>query len=414
MNKINVIKRDGRLKDFDYRRIENAINKAYLEVYGEECGIDLEDDITDEIIALAEDNGAISVEEIQDIVVGVLMEKDSKVGEAYESYRRERNFEREKNSDFNQLVNKTLNCLNIQNSNANVDESSFGGRKFECAGALMRQHALNYLIPKEIADAHRNNIIYQHDLDSYSIGEHNCSFVDGKNLINKTGFSTRNGDVRPAKNLETALQLLAVIFQIQSQEQFGGVGLANYDYEIEEQVEISFKKLFCEVIEDDYDKILNWEELPEEINLENEDELIEKYPKIMNKVMKKLNKMGLNATVGLYHNLNTLESRPGSQVPFTSINFGLRTTKAGRLLSKWVLQASLEGIGKHHRTSIFPISIFQYSQGINSDEGDPNYDLKQLAIKSMTHRIYPNWVNNNWKNNVYDPNNPETAMSTMG
>ena len=91
--KINVIKRDGRLKDFDYRRIENAIDKAYLEVYGYECGIDLEDDITDEIIALAEDNGAISVEEIQDIVVGVLMEEDSKVGEAYDNYRKERTFE---------------------------------------------------------------------------------------------------------------------------------------------------------------------------------------------------------------------------------------------------------------------------------------------------------------------------------
>lgn len=413
MSKLKVIKRDGLIKDFDESRIISAVKKAYEEAELE-VNIDILGDILKKVQEVGKDKERLSVEEIQDVVVDILKKEENIVGELYEKYRLERNFEREKNSEFNKLVNKTLNCLDVQNSNANVDESSFGGRKFECAGALMRQHALNFLIPKDIADAHRKNQVYQHDLDSYSIGEHNCAFVDGKTLINETGFSTRNGDVRPSKNLETALQLLAVIFQIQSQEQYGGVGLANYDYELEEQVNISFRKLFSEVIEDDYNKFIYWEDLPEEIHIENEDELTEKYPEIMNKVMKKLNKMGLNATIGLYHNLNTLESRPGSQVPFTSINLGLRTTNAARLLTKWVFEASLDGIGEHHRTSIFPISIFQYSKGINSDKGDPNYDLKQLAIKSMTHRIYPNWVNNDWSNNVYDPNNPETAMSTMG
>ena len=127
-----------------------------------------------------------------------------------------------------------------------------------------------------------------------------------------------------------------------------------------------------------------------------------------------LEKEGKQAAQGLYHNLNTLESRQGSQVPFTSINLGRDTTPEGKLVTKWMLEASLDGIGKFHLTSIFPISIFQYKVGCNVNKNDANYDLKQLALKSMSKRIYPNWCNCDWSQAHEDLENPDTYFSTMG
>lgn len=127
-----------------------------------------------------------------------------------------------------------------------------------------------------------------------------------------------------------------------------------------------------------------------------------------------LEKEGAQAAQGLYHNLNTLESRQGSQVPFTSINLGRDTSPEGRLVTKWMMEASIEGIGKFHLTSIFPISIFQYKSGTNANPEDPNYDLKQLALKSMSKRIYPNWCNGDWSQAHEDPDNPDSFFSTMG
>lgn len=157
-------------------------------------------------------------------------------------------------------------------------------------------------------------------------------------------------------------------------------------------------------------------------------EYIEQFPKMLsindkkanehksayNYAIEMLEEEGKQAAQGLYHNLNTLESRQGSQLPFTSINLGRDTSVEGRLVTKWILNASIDGIGKYHLTSIFPISIFQYKQGINASPSDPNYDIKQLALKSMSHRIYPNWVNGDWSQAHEDVDNPDTFMSTMG
>mgnify|MGYP000833193227 FL=1 len=123
---------------------------------------------------------------------------------------------------------------------------------------------------------------------------------------------------------------------------------------------------------------------------------------------------GKQSAQSLYHNLNTLESRAGSQIPFTSINFGTDTSTEGKLVSKWLMAASLDGIGKYHLTPIFPISIFKYKNGVNAHNGDPNYDIKKLAIKSLSRRIYPNIVNCNFSGNIEEPGNPDTEMATMG
>lgn len=130
--------------------------------------------------------------------------------------------------------------------------------------------------------------------------------------------------------------------------------------------------------------------------------------------MDMLEREGKQAAQGLWHNLGTLESRAGSQVPFSSLGYGRDTSPEGRLVSRWFLEASLEGIGKHHRTSIFPISIFSYKKGCNANPDDPNYDLKKLAIESLSKRIYPNFANGDWSQAHEDPDDPDTIFTTMG
>lgn len=191
-----------------------------------------------------------------------------------------------------------------------------------------------------------------------------------------------------------------------------GTGSAHIDYDLEPFVDKSFRKYIKEGSKyfDNTDI-----EVSKNITVENVKRARDLYGnRVIDYALDKLDKEGTQSAQGLYHNLNTLESRPGSQVPFTSINFGRRNTEASRMIDKWLLKASLDGIGKFHRTSIFPISIFQYKKGINDKEGTPNYDIKKLAIESMSKRIYPNWVNCDWKNNIEDITNPDTTMATMG
>ncbi len=413
---LKVIKRDGREKEFDIERVKLAIKKAYIDVFGDDIRFSksntkIINNIGNQIELL--NNKEISVENIQDIVEKTLSQFNKDVYLSYRKYREERRRLRDCNGDTYKKIDKILNCSDVVNSNANVDEYSFGGRKFESANLLLKRYALDKIMTKEEAQAHIENRYYQHDLDSYAIGEHNCSFPDIKTQLNR-GFTTRNGDVRGAKSIATAMQQVAVIFQIQSQEQFGGTGSCHIDYDLEDSVRCSFRKHFAKALYYLENKDIDYKDLDEEINIESIDILKEKYPKLMNYALRELEFEGQQAAQGLYHNLNTLESRPGSQVPFTSINLGRRETVAGKLVTKWLLNASIDGIGELHKTSIFPISIFQYKKGVNDKKGTPNYDLKQLAIKSMTKRIYPNWVNCDWVKNKEDINNPDTYMATMG
>ncbi|MEG0307215.1 MAG: anaerobic ribonucleoside-triphosphate reductase [Clostridium sp.] len=414
--KLSIIKRDSRVKDFDMERIHIAIKKAHEEVYGEDIRfeeqyVEIESIIKRDILEL--NKNQIFIEVIQDIVINALKQNDIKVAKAYGDYREKRRIARDTNGDTYKKLDKVLQCSDVMNSNANVDEHSFGGRKFESANVILKRYTLDKMIKPKVANAHIENRLYIHDLDSYATGMHNCSFPDIKKLINN-GFITRNGDVRGANGLSTAFQLVAVIFQIQSQEQFGGTGSCHIDYDLEEQVDISFRKHFADAYFYFEEKEVKWRELADEICVENKDLLKVKYPKLTAFALRELDREGMQSAQGLYHNLNTLESRPGSQVPFTSINLGKRATVAGRMITRWLMMASIDGIGKYHKTSIFPISIFQYKKGVNDVEGTKNYDLKRLAIESMSKRIYPNWVNCDWSKNIEDTNNPDTAMATMG
>ena len=403
-----IEKRDGSIVDFNKDKITNAILKAMKSV-------DMVDEkeasnVTTQVVKeVNKANKSIpGVEDIQDIVEEKLMKKLPKVAKEYITYRNQRNIIRNRKSATMINIKKILNCSNVQNSNANIDEYSFGGRKNESANLIQKEIALNDLIDPEITEAYNEGRLYIHDLSEYTIGEHNCLFADIPRLL-ANGFEARNGDVRPASCFSTACQLLAVIFQIQSQCQFGGVADNAIDRHLAPYVRKSFIK--------HYKNGLHWFGNPgdwdtftanHEFNIETASISAEwNIFKAFNRMaymfaMESLEKEGLQSTQALYHNLNTLESRAGSQVPFTSINFGLDTSFEGRKVTEWCLKASIDGIGKNHSTSIFPISIFVNKKEVNDRVYTPNYDLKKLAIKSLTKRIYPNFANGDWISNKAD------------
>ena len=372
-----IIKRDGKKDDFIKDKISSAILKAYKDRYGDNKKEyeKIANKIANNIYSMKKD--VMTVEEIQDIVIRELMDYDKDVAICYNNYREERTKVRESKTTLVKNVSRRINASNVENSNANVDENSFSGREKEASADVQKYIALELgVLSKEVSDAHKNMECYQHDLEKAPIGEHNCLNVDMKKLLQ--GFKTRNGDVRKANRFSTACQLYAVIFQCQSQVQFGGVGSVHIDYDLAPYVKISFYKTYKKIAK----RILFFytNNMKKKLfdRLSPEMSIID-YPKygiykiIYDYAMEDLINEGRQSCQALYHNLNTLESRQGSQVPFTSINFGRDTSPEGRLVSEWLMYASLDGIGEHHRTSIFPISIFQYKQGVNANPEDPNY-----------------------------------------
>ena len=217
-----VTKRDGRKVDFNKQKIEDAILKAFNEVDGKitEYARVKAANIADYIASIAETED-LGIEQIQDYVEnGLMSTKRKDVARAYILYRDKRTRAREKNSVLIKKIGEKINASSIQNQNANVDEMSFGGRKGEAASELMKDYALKYCMSEMSRNNHNNNEVYIHDLDSYSLGMHNCLSVPFDDLLAK-GFNTRQTDVRPANSVNTAFQLVAVIFQLQSLQQFG-------------------------------------------------------------------------------------------------------------------------------------------------------------------------------------------------
>lgn len=416
-----VIKRDGRKVQFDKQKIQNAINGAFQDVNGQECndnGVLVH--IMGYINAYQELNDAIEVEKIQDIVERSLMEMGYyNVAKAYIRYRYEHELERQKKKqeDFDSLITSKLMASDVQNQNANVDEHSFGGRMGEVNSEVLRQYALEHCMSQMARDNHLNNEIYIHDLDHYAVGDHNCLSIPFDKLLAK-GFNTRQTDVRPANSINTAFQLVAVIFQLQSLMQFGGVAATHLDWTMVPYVRKSFRKHFIDGLkycEPDFPfNIQEYSQhIPDDASIESNEYKMQ--PNAYKYAMDKTTQETHQAVEGMYHNLNTLQSRSGNQLPFTSINYGTCTLPEGRMVTKALLEVSIEGLGKLHKTSIFPCGIFQCMKGVNRKPEDPNYDLFRLALKSTAQRLYPNYVNVDWSVNAgYDRNDPRTYTSTMG
>lgn len=425
---MTVQKRDGRRVKFDKEKIKIAVLKAFIDVDGEETSYAKEKarDIAYYIESLEK---SMTVEDIQDIVEEKLMASNRKdVARTYIIYRNNRTTIRERNTQLMKDISEKLNANNVQNQNANVDEKSFGGRVGEASDAVLKKYALDNCMSEMARNNHLNNEIYIHDLNSYAVGMHNCLSIPFDKLLEE-GFNTRQTDVRPAQSVSTAFQLVAVISQIQSLQQFGGVSATHLDWTMVPYVRKSFYKhlkngLMYMGKASDY-KVYN-EHLKEikekhDIGIENSD--WSKYftenfyipQDVHDYALEMTEKEVYQAVEGLYHNLNTLQSRSGNQLPFTSINYGTCTEPEGRMVTKALLEVSINGIGKLHKTSIFPCGIFQCMKGINRKPGDPNYDLFRLALKSTSQRLYPNYANVDWSGNEgYDRNDPKTYFSTMG
>ena len=446
-----IIKRDGREVAFNKDKIEEAILRAFVSVdgdvseYAEQKAEKIADFIEEAAIETEE---PYTVEEIQDMVEkGLMSTKRKDVAKAYILYREERNKMRNFNDSRTQAMREKLLARNIENQNANVDEFSFGGRKGEADSVIMKNFALDYCMSKKSRENHLNNEIYIHDLDSYAVGMHNCLTIPFDDLL-ANGFNTRQTDVRSANSVNTAFQLVAVIFQLQSLQQFGGVSASHLDWTMvpyvrksffkhyyiaymktkEEFVQLDLMNMLFDTYEDEVGVTRNrfddWidsnkEKCLKELGLTKDDFYFDNKdnldPYLYQSALFDTIIETQQAVEGMYHNLNTLQSRSGNQLPFTSVNYGTCTLSEGRVITKALLSGCIKGVGKLHKTSIFPCGIFQYMKGVNDKPGTPNYDLYRLALKSTAKRLYPNYANVDWSGNAgYDRNDPRTYFSTMG
>ena len=411
---MTVTKRNGSCVAFDKQKIISAMQKAFKETYGEINAdmIACSEKVANEIEGMEKDLG---VEEIQDLVEKKLMATKYKdVAKVYINYRFLHKMARSQYTELMEAVGGKLAGKDIENQNANVDEHSFGGRVGEATRIVTKKFALEYIVSPMAKANHENNEIYIHDLDNYAVGNHNCLSIPFDELL-ANGFNTRQTDVRPAQSVNTAFQLVAVIFQLQSLQQFGGVSATHLDWTMVPYVRKSFYKHFRDGIKycmrEQWDE--HWDDFTPERPIDWDE--YQNYPEAYEYAMDMTTKEVYQAVEGMYHNLNTLQSRSGNQLPFTSINYGTCTLPEGRMIIKALLDVSIKGIGRLHRTSIFPCGIFQCMNGVNRHPGEPNYDLFRLALQSTSLRLYPNYANVDWTNNAgYDVNDPKTYFSTMG
>ena len=411
---MKIIKRDGRTQDYSWEKVESVVCKAFGSV-GQDVPDKFLEQLKQSVESAIKNKDSFTVEEMQDIIQKELIKRNKyDVVESFIVYRNKRTEIREQNSDLVKSIAKKLNGTNIENQNANVDEASFGGRIGEATRVVTKNDALKYRMSKKSRKNHENNEIYIHDLDSYSSGMHNCLSIPFDDLL-ANGFKLKQTDVRPAGSVNTAFQLVAVIFQLQSLQQFGGVAATHLDWTMVPYVRKSFWKHYKdglkylvgidEEVEPDAD--------PKDMSIQSLSYTCEDH--VYKYAMDMTKKEIYQAVEGLYHNLNTLQSRSGNQLPFTSINYGTCTLEEGRLVTEALLNVSIEGLGTTGKTSIFPCGIFQYMKGVNDKPGTPNYDLYRLALKSTSQRLYPNYCNVDWsKNEGYDRGDPRTYMSTMG
>ena len=317
-----VIKRNNSLVDFDLNKIKVAISKAMKECDKyDKADLDkvvekIDNEISDWNKEYNED--LIHIEDIQDIIENQLMKNGlTEVAKAYILYRDNRRKIRDEQAhlykESQDRIKEIIEMKNIENANANVDEGSFSGKNAKITSYFLKEYALNNLMNKEVAKAHREGRLYTHDLDSYCCGQHNCLFIDFQDLFdNNKGFETRNGDVRKPNDIMTFFQLVAVVFQCESQVQYGGVGANKIDYDAAPYVAITFRKAFVDALvdlrsitEQEAKKIV--ESIKDKVKLESS-YLKDYYPREYKVAKRHTIKKTIQGAESLYHNLNTLNN----------------------------------------------------------------------------------------------------------
>lgn len=391
---MNVVKRDGRKVEFNPKKIEEAMLKAFKEVNS---------DRGDEYFKfklMASDTAYrieqtvkitdVSVEEIQDFVVAVLNQTYPSVGSAYQRYREERTKIREMNSPkFKKAMDK-LEAKNTENLNANVVDDCFSGILKCYTEVYFKENALEFRMNETTKNNHINNMVYQHDLDSWGLA-HNCLSLPIDYLL-ANGAEVKQTDLRPAKSISSACQLLAVYCQLQSLDMFGGVAATHLDHSLVPYYRYSFYKHFHDGL-NYVEKFKSYDSLDNVAETSINDEYYNKHEQAKEYAVEMTDRELKQAIEAMFHNLNSLQSRSGGQLPFTSIAYGTCTSTEGRKIISAILNQTITGLGSSHRTSIFPCQIFKLRDGVNLDQSDPNYDLFLLAMKSASTRIYPNFLN---------------------
>lgn len=301
--------------------------------------------------------------------------------------------------------------LEVLRENANLNGESFSGKMSKLGSEYAKWYANHFVMPGRVVQAIQDNIVYVHDLDQYAIGTTNCIFIPFDKLL-REGFNTGNGSVRPPTSIMTAMALVAIIFQSQQNSQYGGVSANKLDYDLAPYVAKSFSKYFRKGLEY-FEENLADADLGE-ITMSRLD-LQEQFPRTFKYALKETEIETLQAAESLVHNLNTMSSRAGGQIPFTSINYGTCTSPEGQLVIRSLLDATIRGLGSGE-TPIFPIQIFKCKQGVNQNPGEPNYALFLKAAECSAKRLYPNFANLDAPLNLmyYDPANPDTEFATMG
>lgn len=401
----NIVKRDGRRKKFSITKIQNAITAAFNES-GENYTDETIDTLVDAVVEKLNASGAktTKVEDVQnEIETAIMTAGFTKTAKHFILYREERNRVRDTKSTIvktiKEITESDIKSSNILRDNANESGATPAGAYGKIASETNKMYNLLNNINRKYAEEHKNGYIHIHDLNQYNL-TFNCLFAPVGKLL-QTGFDSGTGFLRSPTSIQTAAALTAVILQLQSNQQFGGIADDNIDFDLAPFVDKSFKKNLKTELEryveytgqriapvgKTIDDVLADVSMNQPMT-----KLQRRFPAIcIMKALEKTDDDTHQAMEGLIGNLNSLQSRSGNQVPFSSLNFGLDTSACGRMVSDNIIRSQMEGLGDG-LTAIFPILIFKLMQGYTFNEGDPNYDLYNKAIKCLCRRFYPNFV----------------------
>ena len=401
----NIVKRDGRRKKFSITKIQNAITAAFNES-GENYTVETIDALVDAVVEKLNASGAktAKVEDVQnEIETAIMTAGFTKTAKQFILYREERNRVRDTKSaivkTIKEITESDIKSSNILRDNANESGATPAGAYGKIASETNKMYNLLNNINRKYAEEHKNGYIHIHDLNQYNL-TFNCLFAPIGKLL-QTGFDSGTGFLRSPTSIQTAAALTAVILQLQSNQQFGGIADDNIDFDLAPFVDKSFRKNLRTELER-YVEYTGERVVKPETTIENElnkvsmnqpvQDLYARFPKTcVIRAIQKTDDDTHQAMEGLIGNLNSLQSRSGNQVPFSSLNFGLDTSNCGRMVSDNIIRSQMEGLGDG-LTAIFPILIFKLMKGYTFNEGDPNYDLYNKAIKCLCRRFYPNFV----------------------
>ena len=428
LESLKVVKRNGKKVPFDTTKVAIAIKKGFDGTIREEeeskyTSKDVQkvyQSVIKEIAKRYEDLEKIKIDDIQDLIEAMLKKhKYMDVYEAFSDYRERRDKSRELFSDEKKMHKflKSLEGLGLKSAleedakreNANIDGNSAMGTMLQYGSTVSKEFAKAYLMKKKFADAHDNGDIHIHDMDFLAMGTTTCMQIDLNKLF-KNGFSTGHGHLREPQSINAYSALAAIAIQSDQNDQHGGQSIPAFDFYMAPGVLKTFKKEYKQALYElldftDFISFVNMDKVAMAIdklnsihvdisdfdNFYKESKEVRRiFEKAYDTALAKTDRATYQAMEAFVHNLNTMHSRAGAQVPFSSINFGTDTSPEGRMVMKNYLLSVDAGLGKNE-TPIFPISIFKIKEGVNYNPGDPNYDLFRLSCKVSAKRLFPNF-----------------------